>query len=211
MNQATIPAARMPTVKAAQDGPRYVLPFDEVNLEDLPRVGGKNASLGEMIQALGPEGISVPSGFAITADAFRLHLREAALDEVIYRELDHIEIEDVSALASCASSIRARIARAPLPSAVTVQLRAAYGQLSGQYKQGEADVAVRSSATAEDLPTASFAGQQETYLNIRGFEALDRAVVMVPQRVGLLLRDPEMAALRGDPRFDAVRKKLSLP
>jgi pyruvate,water dikinase len=128
-----------------------------------------------MIQRLGPRGVPVPPGFALTADAFRRHLREAGLDDIVYRELDHVEIEDVAALASCARSIRARIARAPLPAEIQVQLKLAYEQLSGHSGE-EADVAVRSSATAEDLPTASFAGQQETYLNVRGFEALDRAV-----------------------------------
>jgi pyruvate, water dikinase len=176
MSQAILGIPRTQAIQAAPNGSRYVLPFDQLNLDDLPRVGGKNASLGEMIQALGPKGISVPFGFAITADAFRLHLREAGLDEVIYRELDQIQIEDVNALASCASSIRTRIARAPLPSDVAAQLSAAYEQLSSHYREVEADVAVRSSATAEDLPTASFAGQQETFLNIRGLQALDRAV-----------------------------------
>ncbi|MDF3052606.1 MAG: phosphoenolpyruvate synthase [Geminicoccaceae bacterium] len=176
MTHATIPAPYNPAAPAAQDSPRYVVPLDQVNLDDLPRVGGKNASLGEMLQALRSKGISVPLGFAVTADAFRLHLREAGLEGLIYRELDCIEIEDVSALASCASAIRARISRAPLPRAVAAQLRTAYEQLSDHAEQNEASVAVRSSATAEDLPTASFAGQQETYLNVRGFEALDRAV-----------------------------------
>jgi pyruvate,water dikinase len=128
-----------------------------------------------MIQILGPRGIRVPRGFAVTTDAFRRHLREAGLDNVIYQELDHVEIEDVEALASCARSIRARIARAPLPADISAQLKLAYDQLSSHNGE-ELDVAVRSSATAEDLPTASFAGQQESYLNIRGFEALDRAV-----------------------------------
>jgi pyruvate,water dikinase len=176
MSHVTLALPPTRTVQPAPASTHYVLPFDQVNLDDLARVGGKNASLGEMIQALGSKGIRVPFGFAITAEAFRLHLREAGLDEVIYRELEHIEIEDVDALASCASSIRARIARAPLPCEVATQLKAAYEQLSSDYKQGETDVAVRSSATAEDLPTASFAGQQETYLNVRGWDGLDRAV-----------------------------------
>ena len=156
--------------------PQYVLPFSEINLEDLPRVGGKNASLGEMIRALGPKGIRVPNGFAVTADAFRLHLRAAGLDSSIYTELAGVDLRDVAALAGTARSIRNRIATAPLPSEVAEQLRAAYSRLSTDYTEEATDVAVRSSATAEDLPTASFAGQQETYLNIRGFEALDRAV-----------------------------------
>jgi pyruvate, water dikinase len=156
--------------------PRYVLPFHNVNLDDLPRVGGKNASLGELIRELGTRGIRVPRGFAVTADAFRLHLKEAGLDQVIYLELEHLDPTDVAALASTARSIRARIARAPLPAAVASELRAAYDALSARYREEATDVAVRSSATAEDLPTASFAGQQETYLNVRGHEALDLAV-----------------------------------
>ena len=176
MSNAIVTVPGRQASQPVPDGtPQYVLSFDRVSLEDLPQVGGKNASLGEMIQMLGPRGIRVPPGFAVTADAFRRHLREAGLDTVIYQELDHVEIEDVEALASCARSIRARIARAPLPSDISAQLKLAYHQLSSHNGE-EVDVAVRSSATAEDLPTASFAGQQETYLNIRGFEALDRAV-----------------------------------
>jgi pyruvate, water dikinase len=156
--------------------PRYVLPFHNVNLDDLPRVGGKNASLGELIRELGTRGIRVPRGFAVTADAFRLHLKEAGLDQAIYLELEHLDPADVDALASTARSIRARIARAPLPAAVASELRAAYDALSARYREEATDVAVRSSATAEDLPTASFAGQQETFLNVRGADALDLAV-----------------------------------
>jgi pyruvate,water dikinase len=129
-----------------------------------------------MIQALSPRGIRVPDGFAITADAFRLHLQEAGLDSSIYAELEQLDITDVSALASAARSIRSRIANAPLPRPVTVAIDAAYRQLSAGYGEEATDVAVRSSATAEDLPTASFAGQQETFLNVRGREALDLAI-----------------------------------
>ena len=156
--------------------PQYVLPFSEINLEDLPRVGGKNASLGEMIRALGPKGIRIPSGFAVTAEAFRLHLRAAGLDSSIYSELAGVDLRDLAALAETARSIRNRIATAPLPDQVAQQLRAAYRHLSAEYTEEATDVAVRSSATAEDLPTASFAGQQETFLNIRGLEALTGAV-----------------------------------
>ncbi len=156
--------------------PQYVLLFSAINLDDLPRVGGKNASLGEMIRALGPKGIRVPSGFAVTAEAFRLHLRAAGLDPSIYGELAGVDLRDLAALAETARSIRNRIATAPLPDQVAQQLRAAYRRLSAEYTEESTDVAVRSSATAEDLPTASFAGQQESYLNIRGLDALDRAV-----------------------------------
>lgn len=169
----------VPAGQVAQPGPAmpaYILPFGEINLDDLPRVGGKNASLGEMLQALGPKGIQVPDGFAVTAEAFRLHLREAGLDTSIYAELDELDLNDVEALSSTARAIRARIAGAPLPAPVAAELRGAYHRLSDHYGEEATDVAVRSSATAEDLPTASFAGQQETFLNIRGMEALDRAV-----------------------------------
>ena len=153
--------------------PRYAVPFREVTADDVATVGGKNASLGELIRELGPLGVRVPDGFALTADAFRLHLRVAGLEEGIYAELDALDVSDVRRLAEVAGRIRARIAAAPLPPAIREQLCAAYRALSGG--TDGVDVAVRSSATAEDLPTASFAGQQETYLNVRGEAALDTA------------------------------------
>jgi pyruvate,water dikinase len=152
------------------------VPFSSITLDDLPQVGGKNASLGEMIKVLAPQGIRIPDGFALTADAFRLHLKEAGLDSSIYAELDHLDVSNVSELASAARSIRARIANAPLPAAVAAAADRAYHELSAKYREEATDVAVRSSATAEDLPTASFAGQQETYLNVRGREALHLAI-----------------------------------
>ncbi len=129
-----------------------------------------------MIAALGPVGVRVPDGFAVTAAAFRLHLEEAGLARSTYAELDQLDLRDVATLARVARSIRERVAAAPLPAAVATQLDAAYVILSARYGEDATDVAVRSSATAEDLPSASFAGQQETYLNIRGREALDRPV-----------------------------------
>ncbi|HEU5303521.1 MAG TPA: phosphoenolpyruvate synthase, partial [Gemmatimonadales bacterium] len=154
----------------------YVVPLREVGLSELGEVGGKNASLGELIRSLGAQGIRVPDGFAVTAAGFRLHLAEAGLDRVIYDELDVLDIDDVAQLTVVARSIRERVAAAPLPAAVAADVRAGYQALSATYAEDATDVAVRSSATAEDLPTASFAGQQETYLNVRGTEALDRAV-----------------------------------
>jgi pyruvate, water dikinase len=176
MSNATVSVRRGSAPAASATRPRYVMPFSEITLEDLQRVGGKNASLGELIRALGPKGIRVPGGFAVTADAFRLHLRAAGLDSSIYAELARVDRRDLDGLAEVARSIRNRISGAPLPEAVAEQLQAAYARLSAEYTEEATDVAVRSSATAEDLPTASFAGQQETYLNIRGLEALDRAV-----------------------------------
>ena len=177
MSHTTIAVERRPsTTSGPETLPAYVVPFSKLSLDDISRVGGKNASLGEMIKVLAPRGIRIPDGFALTADAFRLHLKEAGLDSVIYAELEHLDTGDVAALASTARSIRARIAGAPLPAPVAAAVEAAYNQLSATYREEAADVAVRSSATAEDLPTASFAGQQETYLNVEGREALDRAI-----------------------------------
>jgi pyruvate, water dikinase len=156
--------------------PRYVLPFAELTLDRLGEVGGKNASLGELLVHLAPGGIRVPDGFALTAEAFRLHLAEAGLAETIYQDLDRLDLRDVDNLASVARSIRERVAAAPLPRAVAAELEAAYDRLSRGYGEEATDVAVRSSATAEDLPSASFAGQQESYLNVRGHAALDTAV-----------------------------------
>jgi pyruvate,water dikinase len=156
--------------------PEYVIPFGRIGLADLSEVGGKNASLGELIAGLASAGVRVPDGFAVTAAAFRLHLAEAGLDRIIYDELNHLDITDLAALANVARSIRERVAAAPLPRPVAEQLGTAYQALSSSQGEQAVDVAVRSSATAEDLPGASFAGQHETYLNVRGREAVDRAV-----------------------------------
>jgi pyruvate,water dikinase len=155
---------------------QYIIPFREITLDALGSVGGKNASLGELIRALSPAGIRVPDGFALTAAAFRLHLAEAGLDQAIYAELDGIDLADIEALARTARDIRQRIAAAPLPKVLRDELREAYQALSAASGEDATDVAVRSSATAEDLPSASFAGQQETFLNVRGSAALDTAV-----------------------------------
>lgn len=156
--------------------PSAILWFDDVTMDDLPRVGGKNASLGEMTRALNGRGIRVPGGFAITADAFRRHVREAGLEPRIYQPLESLDINDIEALGRTAGKIREAILATPLPPAITAEVRAAYDRLSARYGQEPTDVAVRSSATAEDLPSASFAGQQETFLNVRGYAALDHAI-----------------------------------
>jgi pyruvate,water dikinase len=156
---------------------RYVLPLEEVSLARVAEVGGKNASLGEMIRELGAAGIRVPPGFALTAAAFRAHLTRNRLEAAVYAPLEGLDIGDVEKLAEAAEGIRERIRRAPLPAEITREVERAYAELSARCGEAETDVAVRSSATAEDLPGASFAGQQETYLNVRGREALLRAVV----------------------------------
>lgn len=148
----------------------------QVNLFRINEVGGKNASLGELLQTLDRTGIRVPDGFAITAYAFRLHLERANIAEEIYRELDALDVRDVKALSATAARIRERVRRAPLPPELEAAVLEAYRELSRRFEEDETDVAVRSSATAEDLPTASFAGQQESYLNIRGRDRLLSAV-----------------------------------
>ena len=150
---------------------RYVRWFEEISMADLPIVGGKNASLGEMFQALNPQGINVHPGFALSVDAYRQHIVQnnllSALTELL-SGLDHHNIEDLQIRAA---KVRELIHDAPLPKDVEEELVRAYMLLSSGDK-GLSDVAVRSSATAEDLPQASFAGQQETYLNVQGKAAL---------------------------------------
>ena len=157
-------------------GQRYVLRFDEVDIGSIAQVGGKNASLGEMIQNLKSQGVRVPEGFALTADAFREHLRAARLEDQIYSALDRLDVTNLAALAETALGIRRSIREAPLPEAIASELLEQYAELSRRYRTDQVDVAVRSSATAEDLPTASFAGQQESYLNVCGKERLLDAV-----------------------------------
>jgi len=153
----------------------YVLPFQALRMQDVARVGGKNASLGEMISQLSPLGVRVPGGFATTASAYRDFLAGGGLDRGIDRQLEALDVDDVKALAQVGASIRRSIVEAPFPARLEVELREAYGRL-GDGGSVELSFAVRSSATAEDLPDASFAGQQETFLNIRGVDNLLTAV-----------------------------------
>jgi pyruvate,water dikinase len=151
----------------------YIVPFAAVGRNDIESVGGKNASLGEMIRALSGEGIDVPGGFAITSGAYRNFLAHDGLDRRIYDTLAELDVDDVSALRRTGAEIRRWILERPFPAGLRDEIAAAYEGM-----QGGADVAVavRSSATAEDLPEASFAGQQDTRLNIRGLAALVEAV-----------------------------------
>ena len=140
----------------------WVLPFESVGLESIPVVGGKNASLGEMIRSLGPCGICVPAGFATTAAAYRHHLQTATLRPRLHQLLDGLDVADLPQLQRAGLAARELLLSAPLPRDLEQSIAEAYQRL------GSPAVAVRSSATAEDLPDASFAGQQETYLNVRG-------------------------------------------
>lgn len=149
----------------------YIRWFNELTIEDIPLVGGKNASLGEMYRELIPQGIQIPNGFAVTAEAYRYVLDQANAWEALHRALDDLNPDDVGDLAKRALQAREIIYAAPFPEDLEQQIIAAFGQLKAQYGD-DLSVAVRSSATAEDLPTASFAGQQDTYLNIRGDQAL---------------------------------------
>ncbi len=153
----------------------YLLWFDAVGMGDVERVGGKNASLGEMISQLTQLGVKVPKGFATTAAAYQDFLRESGLTESIKDALSGLDIDDVTALASTGAGIRRSIVEAGLPARLRAEITQAYEQMQAA-AGGELSVAVRSSATAEDLPEASFAGQQETYLNIRGLDNVLHAV-----------------------------------
>ncbi len=144
-----------------------VIPFSELSLSDLPRVGGKNASLAEMIRHLGEVGVSVPGGFATTADAYRELLSTTGLDLRMAQRLSDLDVDDVEELARAGAEIRRWILEAPLPGALEEAIRGAYREMCAA-AGGPVSVAVRSSATAEDLPDASFAGQQETFLNVTG-------------------------------------------
>jgi pyruvate, water dikinase len=151
-----------------------VIGFDHLRMTDADKVGGKNASLGEMISQLGSGGVRVPGGFATTAFAFREFLQGGGLKGRIDKALDALDVDDVAALARTGAEIRGWVTSAPLPPALEQDIRHAYEALTA--KAAKATVAVRSSATAEDMPDASFAGQQETFLNISGLDNVLHAV-----------------------------------
>ena len=145
---------------------QYIQWFKELGMDDVPVVGGKNASLGEMIANLSNAGIQVPDGFATTADAFREHLQVSGLEKRINDRLDKLDTEDMAALAQTGAEIRQWVEDAPLPEGLVTAVTQAWDTIVSE-TTGEVSVAVRSSATAEDLPEASFAGQQETFLNVK--------------------------------------------
>jgi pyruvate,water dikinase len=154
-------------------GKEYVIAFEQLRNSDVGRVGGKNASLGEMISQLAGTGVRVPGGFATTALAFRDFLQHNGLADKIANRLKTLNVEDVRALADSGKEIRQWIIETPFPPELEAQIRAAFEKMSGG---AEISVAVRSSATAEDLPDASFAGQQETFLNIVGIDNVFHAM-----------------------------------
>ena len=151
----------------------YVVTLDKLGNHDVERVGGKNASLGEMISNLAGAGVSVPGGFATTAQAYRDFLDQSGLNDRIHAALDALDVDDVNALAKTGAQIRQWVMDAEFPAQLDADIRKAFAEMAGG--NDNMAVAVRSSATAEDLPDASFAGQQETFLNIRGVDNVIRA------------------------------------
>ncbi|MDB5987282.1 MAG: phosphoenolpyruvate synthase [Nevskia sp.] len=178
--------------------------FKQLGMHDVERVGGKNASLGEMIQHLTKLGVSVPNGFATTADAYREFLAHEGLADRINAQLAALDVDDVQALAKAGKSIREAVIKAPFPAALEKDIRAAYKQLLTEAGV-EISVAVRSSATAEDLPDASFAGQQETFLNVR---SIDDVLVKMKEVFASLFNDRAIA-YRVHQNFDHSKVALS--
>jgi len=179
--------------------------FADIGIADVPLVGGKNASLGEMVRELTDKGVKVPDGFAVTADAFRHFIREAQLDDFIRDTLADLDTRDMANLSQRGHAVRRAIRSAALPQDLQVQIAEAYRQLQGASAL-PLDVAVRSSATAEDLPDASFAGQQETYLNVQGIAAL----LETCKRCFASLFTDRAISYRVDKGFEHIKVALSI-
>ena len=179
--------------------------FADITIEDVPIVGGKNASLGEMFRELAGKGVKVPDGFAITAEAFRHFIREAGIDQQIRATLSDLDTRDMANLAERGHSVRQAILNATLPPDLQALISESYRKLQGESKV-PLDVAVRSSATAEDLPDASFAGQQETYLNVHGTTAL----LDTCKRCFASLFTDRAISYRVDKGFDHFKLALSI-
>jgi len=194
---------------AASNGKKFILWFSEIGIEDIPLVGGKNASLGEMYQKLVEKGIKVPNGFAITSYAYRYFLRYAGIEDEIKKVLKGLDTHDMENLARRGREVRDIIVHAEFPPDLTHAIYAGYDKLGKQFGQGgqdNLDVAIRSSATAEDLPDASFAGQQDTYLNIRG----KRAVLDACHRCFASLFTNRAISYRHDKGFSQFEISLSI-
>ncbi len=153
----------------------FVVWYQELGMHDVPRVGGKNASLGEMISNLAGVGVQVPGGFATTAEAFNQFLEQSGVNERIYQLLDGLDVDDVNALAKAGAQIRQWVIDTPFQPEFETAIRQAFDELCAGMGN-DASFAVRSSATAEDMPDASFAGQQETFLNVRGYDNVIEAI-----------------------------------
>lgn len=185
---------------------KFVLWFNELELKDIPQVGGKNASLGEMIRELTSKGVQIPDGYAITAHAYRYLLDSAGITDEIKKTLSDLDTHDMQNLSERAAKIRALIYEAELPKDLREDILKAYKKIGDKYGMAHCDVAVRSSATAEDLPDASFAGQQETFLNVKGEEALIEAC----KRCFASLFTDRAISYRVDKGFDHMSVALSI-
>ncbi len=152
----------------------FILWFKEIGIKDVPLVGGKNASLGEMYQHLSSKGVKVPNGFAITAEAYKYLLKASGIEQAVRDALEGLDTSDINNLRERGKKVRQIILEAKFPEDLEEEIKKAYAKMEEEYYK-DVDVAVRSSATAEDLPDASFAGQQETFLNITGTDALIEA------------------------------------
>src|SRR5919108_207857 len=184
---------------------KFALRFEEVSSRETGRVGGKNAALGEMIRVLKKQGVRVPDGFATTADAFRLFVRENKIDEKIRAEIQALK-KGSKSLAATGKALRTLFLKGKFPKQVQQQIREAYRDLCKRYKKRRVDVAVRSSATAEDLPKASFAGQQETFLNISG----EDAVIEACRQCYASLFTDRAISYREEKGFDHLKVALSV-
>ncbi len=185
---------------------KFIKFFKELGIKDVPSVGGKNASLGEMFQKLTKQGVNVPNGFATTSEAYNFFFEKSGLKKELHKVLDGLNTHDVMDLARRGKKARDLINKAEYPSELKKEIVSAYKELSKLHKTTNLHVAVRSSATAEDLPDASFAGQQDTYLNISGEEALLSAV----QRCIASLFTDRAISYRVDKGFDHLAIALSV-
>ena len=183
----------------------FILWFDQIGIEDVPFVGGKNASLGEMYCLLTPRGINVPNGFCVTALAYRHFIEKAGIKEKIRKILSGVDAKNIRDLEKRGSAVRKLILSSKLPKEIEDAIKEGYMHLGLQYGKNT-DVAVRSSATAEDLPGASFAGQQETYLNIKG----DKALVEACKKCFASLFTNRAISYRIEKKFDHMSIALSI-
>ena len=184
---------------------KYIRWFEETTIDDIPLVGGKNASLGEMYRELTKKGVRIPNGFSVTADAYWHTLEAGGILDKLKRTMEGLDTSNIADLARRGKAARDLILGARIPDDLWEEIKAAYDRLCEQYGENT-DVAVRSSATAEDLPTASFAGQQETYLNIRGYPGLRDACI----RCFASLFTDRAISYRVTNKFDHFKVALSI-
>lgn len=184
---------------------KFTIPFEDLAIEDVPQVGGKNASLGEMISSLSKKGVPVPGGYAITAAAYRFFITSTGIQEFIQETLTGLNSQNLNQLAEKADKIRKKIISTPFPEKLAEAIKKAH-QIAEKKYGANSDFAVRSSATAEDLPGASFAGEHETYLNIRG---IDDILLAAKKAMASLFTDRAIS-YRVDKHFDHFKVALSV-